>query len=86
MRAQRQAFKATNYHSFPQADFSLPIDRDMEYVWTLKHLDKTNWQRSSSVQIKPPQRGRAARLALAKSHPLTSRITCLSDSRRAVEF
>ncbi len=32
-----------------------PLDRDMEFVWTLKHLDKTSWQRSSSVQIKPPQ-------------------------------
>jgi hypothetical protein len=26
----------------------------MEFVWTLEHL-KTRWQRSSSVQIKPPQ-------------------------------
>src|SRR5271169_6011946 len=31
------------------------LDPDMEFVWTLKHLDKTNWQRSSSVQIKPPR-------------------------------
>jgi hypothetical protein len=31
------------------------LDRDMEFVWTLKHLEKTNWQRSSSVQIKPPR-------------------------------
>jgi len=38
------------------ADLSLPnLDRDMEFVWTLKHSDKTNWQRSSSVQIKPPR-------------------------------
>jgi len=29
------------------------LDRDMEFVWTLKHLDKTSWQGSSSVQIKP---------------------------------
>src|SRR5713101_6992967 len=29
------------------------LDRDIEFVWTLKHLDKTSWQRSSSVQIKP---------------------------------
>ena len=29
------------------------LDRDVEFVWTLKHLCKTNWQRSSSVQIKP---------------------------------
>jgi len=35
------------------ADFSLPkVDRDMDFVWTLKHLDTTSWQRSSSVQIK----------------------------------
>jgi hypothetical protein len=27
----------------------------MELVWTLKHSDKTNWQRSSAVQIKPPR-------------------------------
>ena len=27
----------------------------MEYVWTLKHLDRTNRQRSSKVQIKPLQ-------------------------------
>jgi hypothetical protein len=39
-----------------EADLSLPnLDRDMEFVWTLKHSDKTNWQKSSSVQIKPPQ-------------------------------
>jgi hypothetical protein len=39
-----------------EADLSLPnLDRDMEFVWTLKHSDKTNWQRSSSVQIKPPR-------------------------------
>src|SRR6266852_4578836 len=31
------------------------LDRDMDFVWTLKHLDKTSWQRSSSVQIKPLQ-------------------------------
>jgi hypothetical protein len=31
------------------------LDRDMEFVWNLKHLDKTSCQRSSSVQIKPPQ-------------------------------
>ena len=30
-------------------------DRDVAFVWTLEHLFKTNWQRSSSVQIKPPQ-------------------------------
>jgi hypothetical protein len=30
-------------------------DRDVAFVWTLEHLSKTNWQRSSSVQIKPPQ-------------------------------
>jgi len=30
-------------------------DRDVALVWTLEHLSKTNWQRSSSVQIKPPQ-------------------------------
>jgi hypothetical protein len=29
------------------------LDRDMEFVWTPKHLDKTGWHRSSSVQIKP---------------------------------
>ena len=41
---------------FIPADFSLPnLDREMEFVWTLKHLDKKNWQRSSSVQIKPPR-------------------------------
>jgi len=27
----------------------------MEFVWTLKHVDKTNWPRSSPVQIKPLQ-------------------------------
>src|SRR5258708_38434617 len=31
------------------------LDRDMDFVWTLKHLDKTSWQRGSSVQIKPLQ-------------------------------
>jgi hypothetical protein len=30
-------------------------DRDVALVWTLEHLFKTNWQRSSSVQIKPSQ-------------------------------
>jgi hypothetical protein len=30
-------------------------DRDVAFVWTLEHLSKTNRQRSSSVQIKPPQ-------------------------------
>src|ERR1700733_15021568 len=30
-------------------------DHDVAFVWTLEHLFKTNWQRSSSVQIKPPQ-------------------------------
>jgi hypothetical protein len=30
-------------------------DRDVAFVWTLEHLSKTNWRRSSSVQIKPPQ-------------------------------
>jgi hypothetical protein len=30
-------------------------DCDVAFVWTLEHLFKTNWQRSSSVQIKPPQ-------------------------------
>jgi hypothetical protein len=24
------------------------LDRGMELVWTLKHLDKTSWQRSST--------------------------------------
>jgi hypothetical protein len=23
------------------------LDRDMDFVWTLKHLDKTSWQRGS---------------------------------------
>ena len=31
------------------------LDRDMELVWTPKHLDKMSWHRSSSVQIKPLQ-------------------------------
>src|ERR1700683_508083 len=31
------------------------LDRDMEFVWTPKHLDKMSWHRSSSVQIKPLQ-------------------------------
>jgi hypothetical protein len=29
------------------------LDRDMEFVWTPKHLDKMSWHRSSSVPIKP---------------------------------
>jgi hypothetical protein len=41
---------------FRQADFSLPtLIGDPDFVWTLKQWDNTNWQRSSSVQIKPPQ-------------------------------
>lgn len=31
------------------------LDRDMEFVWTLKHLHMTSWQWSSSAQIKPLQ-------------------------------
>jgi len=31
------------------------FDRDMEFVWTPKHLDKMSFHRSSSVQIKPLQ-------------------------------
>jgi len=31
------------------------LDRDMEFVWTLKHLHKTSWQWSSSAQIKSLQ-------------------------------
>ena len=31
------------------------LDCDMEFVWTLKYLDKASRQRSSAVQIKPPQ-------------------------------
>ena len=31
------------------------LDRDMEFVWTPKHLEKMSWHRSSSVQIKPLQ-------------------------------
>jgi hypothetical protein len=46
-----------------QAGRSLPtsrllvtyLDRDMEFVWTPRHLDKMSWHRSSSVQIKPLQ-------------------------------
>jgi hypothetical protein len=25
------------------------LDRDLEFVWTLKHLDKTNWQNQASA-------------------------------------
>lgn len=31
------------------------LDRDMEFVWTPKHLDKMSWHRSSSVPIRPLQ-------------------------------
>jgi len=41
--------------SLPTSRLVTYLDRDMDFVWTLKHLDKTSWQRGSSVQIKPPQ-------------------------------
>ena len=29
------------------------LDRDMEFVWTLKHLNKTSWQRVSQFKSAP---------------------------------
>jgi hypothetical protein len=45
----------------------------MEYVWTLKHLDRTNRQRSSKVQIKPPQPQRHV-LSIGSNYSATIRI------------
>src|SRR5580704_19601577 len=51
-----EAGVATGANSSRYVSFSLPnLDPNMEFVWTLKHMDKTNWPRSSSVQIKPLQ-------------------------------
>jgi hypothetical protein len=49
------------------------LDRDMDFVWTLKHLDKTSWQRSSSVQIKPPQ-PKNLLPSISSANPATIRI------------
>jgi hypothetical protein len=48
-------------------------DRDVAFVWTLEHLFKTNRQRSSSVQIKPPQPKNSFLSAISTS-PATIRI------------
>src|SRR5580700_4338944 len=42
-------------HSVNTSRLVTYLDRDMEFVWTPKHLDKMSWHRSSSVQIKPLQ-------------------------------
>jgi hypothetical protein len=39
-----------------QADLVTYLDRDMEFVWTLKHLDEMSWQTSSLVQINSHER------------------------------
>ena len=49
------------------------LDRDMEFVWTPKHLDKMSWHRSSSVQIKPLQ----PRNSFFSANPATIRIDSL---------
>ena len=64
-----------------QAGRSLPtsrllvtyLDRDMELVWTAKHLDNMSWHRSSSVQIKPLQPTNSC----FSANPATNRIDSL---------
>jgi hypothetical protein len=45
----------------------------MEFVWPLKYLDKASRQRSSAVQIKPPQ-PRNSFLSAISTNPATIRI------------
>jgi hypothetical protein len=49
------------------------LDCDMEFVWTLMYLDKASRQRSSAVQIKPPQ-PRHSFLSAISTNPATIRI------------
>ncbi len=49
------------------------LDRDMEFAWTPKHLDKMSWHRSSSVQIKPLQPTNS----FSSANPATIRIDSL---------
>src|SRR5580700_4077823 len=49
------------------------LDRDMEFGWTPKHLDKMSWHPSSSVQSKPLQPTNSC----FSANPATNRIDSL---------
>jgi hypothetical protein len=53
--SQRQSAFKQNEKNISSRLLVTYLDRDMELVWTPKHLDKMSWHRSSSVQIKPLQ-------------------------------